>query len=79
VDEAALVGSDPETSIAVPEKFVGIDNAVGEQAIAVGRIPNRMGYEPVSCKLQESSPLTPTSTCPSSVRVRSPTRIPGVS
>jgi hypothetical protein len=59
VDKPALAGADPESSIAVPKEFIGIDIAVREQAIAIGRIPNRIGLQPVAGELQESSAAHP--------------------
>src|SRR4029453_9026919 len=59
VDKPTLASADPETSFAVPKEFVGIDIAIGEQAIASGRIPNGMGFESDTADLQESSAAHP--------------------
>jgi len=35
MDEPTLLGSDPETSIAIPEQFIRIDIAVRERSIRI--------------------------------------------
>ena len=59
MDQPALVGSDPETSIAVPEQLIRIDVAVGQRRIGVHGAANRVGFEFVTNDLPESSTSDP--------------------
>jgi hypothetical protein len=54
VDEPALVGSDPETPIAVPEQFIRIDVTVRKQRIRIHSAVNRVGFDFVADDLPES-------------------------
>src|SRR5579863_2362991 len=59
VDQPPLVGSDPETSIAVPEQLVRMDVAVGQRRIGEHGAANRVGFESVTNHLPESSTHDP--------------------
>ena len=79
VDKPPLVGSDPETSVAVPEQLIRIDIAVREAAHS-RFIALRIGYgfEFVGDDLPESCAAHADDQSPSSDLVISPSRIPGV-
>jgi len=54
MDEPPLYGSDPETSIAVPEESIRIDIAVREQSVRIDWPSNGIWFEVVTDELQES-------------------------
>ena len=55
VDEAPFHGSDPETSIAIPEQSIRIDIVVREQSIRTGCASNWIRFDLAVDELQESS------------------------
>ena len=54
MDEPPLVGSDPETSIVVPEQFIRIDFTVRQQRIRIDCAANRVRFDFVADDLLES-------------------------
>ena len=71
MDEPPLVGSDPETSIAVPEQLIRIDIAVREQSIRIGCASNRVRFDVVADELHESCAVMAINSRPSSALLRS--------
>ena len=78
MDEPTLVGSDPESSIAVAEQLIRIDIAVREQRLGIDRATNRVRSTLPAMTCLSPAPRMATNTCPSSVLLRSSIRIPGV-
>jgi hypothetical protein len=54
MDQPALDGSDPETSIAVPQHTIRVDIAILEKYLRIDRAAHRIRFEFVPDELQES-------------------------
>ena len=54
MDEPTLMGSDPETSIAVPEQLIRIDLMIREQRIAIDCAMDRVRFNSFAGDLPES-------------------------
>src|ERR1700687_2080590 len=55
MNQPALIGSDPETSAAIPEQLIRIEIAVGEDRIRVDGAVNRVLFKLIAGNLFESS------------------------